>query len=886
MGVVYKAQDTTLDRFVALKFLPEHVSASADDTARFIQEAQAAAALNHPNICTIYGIEQAENKNFIVMEFVEGQTLQKKKSSLSTKQAIDVGIQVAEGLAAAHEKGIVHRDIKPENIMIRKDEIVQIMDFGLAKLRGASRLTKEGTTVGTVGYMSPEQVQGQDLDHRTDIFSLGVVLYELFAGEPPFKGVHETAINYETVNVDPPPVSSLKPEFKPDLDAIVLECLRKEKKERFQSAAEVARQLRRFRKETSKRSIAQTYASRGKPGSLDEQTAEGSGSLTNVSWGQKFKKGRLPWMVLAGFFFVIALWFALFNSGKRGEQRVLKATILPPANAEFLTLGGGQFALSPDGRRLVFAATDSTGKWMLYIRSLDSFQAHPLAGTEGAWYPFWSPDSRFIGFFAQQEGKLKKIDANGGPPQILCDSPMGRGGSWNEDGTIVFSPATNTAIWRVSASGGTPVRVTRLDAKRHEVNERYPFFLPDGKHFLYSARAQSKDQPNEETICVSSLDSTEEPKIILRASGSAAYANGYLLFVRDQTLMAQAFDANRLQVSGDEFPVAEDVGYDKTLNRSVFSVSKNGLVAFEKGTPSTESQLVWFDRSGKSVGVLDNTIQAYFDPCLSPDGKKVAVEIFDPQSSNEDIWIYDIVRKMWTRLTFDPATDWEPVWSANGTRIFFVSDRRNGKSGIYETDVNGQGGNQLLFAPDEDVIATSCSPDGKYLAYFSGDSATKLDLWILPLATTKTPSNAKPFPFLRTQFNEAWPSFSPDGKWIAYESDESGSFEVYVRPFPGPGPEVRISANGGLRPQWRKDGKELYYETKDNTLMAVEVKASRTEFNTGLVRSLFHEQYGLFGDIGAAADGRRFIVRLTMEVKTASPPIRLAENWNSEIEKK
>ncbi len=418
MGVVYKATDTKLDRFVALKFLPPHLAASEQDKARFIQEAKSASALNHPNVCTIHDIQEHDGQLFIVMEFVDGQTLQERKSTLSQKQALDIGIQIADGLAAAHEKGIVHRDIKPENIMIRKDGIVQIMDFGLAKLRGASRLTKEGSTVGTAGYMSPEQVQGLDADHRSDIFSLGVLLFEMLSGQPPFKGVHETAIAYEIVNVDSPPLSSIKPNIPPELDAIVLECLEKDPRERTQSASQISVDLKRYRRESSKQRASRITAARPV---MKVQDYEAEQPVERV---ERTKQSFLPWIVSGAFGAGCIVISFLYFFGSKPEVQSVRAFIQAPGGSSFAQQSGGasgvgQISISPDGRRIAFIAVDSTGMPRLYVRSLNSLIGLPLPGTENAFYPFWSPKSDFIAFFV--DGKLKKIDASGGPPLSICD---------------------------------------------------------------------------------------------------------------------------------------------------------------------------------------------------------------------------------------------------------------------------------------------------------------------------------------------------------------------------------------------------------------------------------------------------------------------------------
>jgi len=488
MGVVYKAHDTKLNRTVALKFLPPHLSASEKDKARFVQEAQSASALNHPNVCTIHDIQEYDGQMFIVMEFVDGQTLREKRGTISFKQAIEFGIQIADGLAAAHEKGIVHRDIKPDNIMIRKDGIVQIMDFGLAKLRESgskiTRLTKEGSTLGTAGFMSPEQVQGQETDHRSDIFSFGVLLYELFTGQLPFKGVHESALMYEIVNIDSPPMSSVKPDIDPELDRIVLECLQKEPDERYNSAKDIAKDLKRFKRESSRQRLPRSQV--GIPTMHREAKINTARQLSLLDRVPKY-----VWIALIGFFIcttVIAV--LLFNGQEKTTKEVVRAFIPLPENYTLTNnIGGGQVALSPDGHKLAFVAEDSLGIRILWVRSLNGLSATKLHGTEGALFPFWSPDNKYIAFTAN--GKLKKIEATGGPPFSICDMVTSRGGSWGKDGIIIFPVDQSVGISQVSDAGGTPKEITVLDKSRNEQTHRWPYFLPDGKHFLYFARTSS-----------------------------------------------------------------------------------------------------------------------------------------------------------------------------------------------------------------------------------------------------------------------------------------------------------------------------------------------------------------------------------------------------------
>ncbi|MBI3005651.1 MAG: serine/threonine-protein kinase [Ignavibacteriales bacterium] len=877
MGVVYKAQDTTLDRLVALKFLPPHVSSSSDDKVRFTQEAKSAAALSHPNICTIYGVEEHDAQYFIVMEYVEGRTLKEMKNNMPLKQAIDIGIQLSDGLAAAHEKGIVHRDIKPENIMVRKDGRVQIMDFGLAKLKGASRLTKEGSTVGTAGYMSPEQVQGLETDHRTDIFSLGVVLYELFSGQSPFKAAHETAIAYEIVNVDPEPISSIRGEIDPQIDAIVLEALQKEPSERYQSVAEIAKELRRFKRESSRTRVSRVTAARHVPKMSEDQPPK-------VFLGLRSRE--LLFAAAAGFFLVIALVFAIIHFlDTPVEVRSFRSTILPPDKATLInTVNGSHIALSPDGRMLAFVARDSIGKTLLWVRSLSALSGQPLSGTDGAEYPFWSPDNRHVGFFAG--GKLRKIETSGGPPQTICEALAGRGGSWNQDGVIVFTSGTSRPLSRVSAAGGVATIITTLDTSRSERGHRWPHFLPDGKHILFLSRTAPSGSSETDAIHVASLDSTEESKLLFHASSNVAYAGGHLLYLREQSLMAQPFDAARLQLTGDAFPIAEQIQFVAIASSAVFSVSQNGVLVYQVGGVQAGTQFTWFDRKGKPLGSIRKP-GSYFRFRLSPDNRRVAVEVVEPQSNTGfDIWLVDFARDIWTRFTFNPAIDRDPVWSPDGSRIVFDSFRK-GSADLYQRISSGAVNEEVLFESMNNKYPTDWSMDGKYLVYTEVSAGeTRPDLWVLPHT-----GDRKPKIFLQTEFSERRGVFSSDGKWIAYESDESGRFQIYVRPFPEPGAPTQVSTAGGSWPRWRRDGKEIFFITDNNAVMAAEVRMSRSAIEVGAVRQLFvvnafrGANFNVNG-YDVTADGQRFLVNTIVGETAQSPPITLVLNWQADVKKK
>jgi len=881
MGIVYKAEDTKLDRLVALKFLPPHLAASEQDKARFLQEARAAAALNHPNVCPIHDIQEHERQTFIVMDFVEGHTLRERRQELSIKQAVEIGIQIADGLTAAHEKGIVHRDIKPENIMLRKDGIVQIMDFGLAKLRGAARITKEGSTVGTAGYMSPEQVQGLETDHRTDIFSLGVILYELLAGQSPFKGVHETAIMYEIVNVDPAPISSLKPEVDPELDAIVLECLAKEPSERYQSAAEIAKDLRRFKRETSRKGISRVSTVR--PAVMTTVATQSS----RRGFFGLVRSPILAWSIAA--ILIVALVIVTIHYSIRPsiELYPIRSFIPPPekANYHYYGMGAGPAVISPDGRHIAFIAVTSEGKSLLYLRSLDAFSARPLPGTEGASYPFWSADSKFIGFFVWPS--LKKIDISGGLPVTICIAPVARGGTWNKDGTIIFQPLTVGPLYVVSSGGGAATVLTELDTSKNQTSHRWPHFLPDGKHFLYYASTTVVGAPAEENaVYVATLD-MKVNKLLLKTSANVAYAPGYILFMVGSTLKAQRFDESHLELKGDPVTIADSVLNDAGFSLAAFSVSLNGLLVFQTGTAQSGSQLRIVDQSGRETGRVGDIIE-HFEPRISPDGRRVLASIFDAKSKTDNLWIYEMARGVRTSLTSTMFYDDYPIWSPDASRILFYRLSKEGNSDLYVMRTDRIGSEEALLVSEATKIPTDWSYDGKYVAFTQyGSATTQGDVWMLPMT-----GDRKPFPFLQTAFDEWEARFSPNGKWVAYLSNETGENEVYVRPFPGPGNPWKVSKAGGILPRWKKESGssgtpdrvgEIFYITRDNKLMRAELRSRGSEVEV--------RDRPLFGvpafaeDFDVFPDGKRFLFNTSIEPRE-SPPITLVVNWEAEIRKK
>ena len=879
MGEVYLAVDSKLDRKVALKFLPAQMTAQPDARARFLQEARAASALNHPNICTIHDIQEHDGQLFIVMEHVDGQTLRDKRSTLSPKQVLEIGAQVADGLAAAHEQGIVHRDIKPENIMIRKDGIVQIMDFGLAKLHGATRLTKEGSTIGTAGYMSPEQVQGLDTDHRSDIFSLGVVLYELLTDQMPFKGMHDTAVMYEIVNINAAPPSAIRPDIEPELDRILLECLDKDKDERYQSAKELAKDLRRFRRSSDRSKISRVSTVRPALSTVDRVQTD---IRPSVGEPRKSSSAIIPW-ILCGVFGIAAaaLLFMTFSSPKP-DKTAIRFGVPAPEQLNLAVEGAGTLALSPDGKRLAFVGADSLGQTQLWVRSINNFNSERLPGTDNALYPFWSPDSRFIGFFA--DAKLKKIDVTGGPALTLCDVVAGRGGTWNKDGVIVFAPAPSGALSRVSAAGGVPTKLTVIDTAAGQSTHRWPWFLPDGNRFLYYVRiGPGAGDSKDDSVRIGSLDGAIE-RGLMQSPANACFANGHLIFLRERTLMAQPFDPESLEFGGDPVPLAEDVYADIGYSSVSVGVSENGTLAFQSGASALGSNIVVFGRDGTQLDTLGEP-GSYFDCDLSPDDRYFAVQLVDPATSNPDIWVFDINRRIRTRLTFSAAEDGYPAWSPDGAYIYFSAVRQTSLD-LYRKPATGAGTEELMFASSATKWLMDCATDGRNLVYIS-PTVTSIgdDLWILPIGPDGKAAG-EPHEFQKTEFDEDDASFSPDGRWLAFASAESGEYEVYVRPFPGPGGKWQISSKGGDFPRWRKDGRELFFISAGNSMMSVEVDGRTESFTVGEPKQLFPVRAPQANKpYDVSADGQTFYV-VTREAGFAASWINLVINWNGELAKK
>ena len=872
MGEVYRAKDTRLDRLVALKVLPPELAHNPEKRQRFEREARSISTLSHPHICTLHDIGQQDGVDYLVLEYLEGETLEKKleKGSMPAPEVLKYAIELADALDKAHQQGIIHRDIKPGNIMVTKSG-VKLMDFGLAKLKSDpvpvadaltemtadKKLTAEGTILGTFQYMAPEQLEGKEADARTDIFAFGAVVHEMTTGRPAFSGKTKASLIAAILSSDPKPITELAPMSPPALDHVVKTCLAKDPDDRWQTARDMKLQLKW---------IAAAGLQSGLPAPV----------VVHRKWSESF-----AWAV-AAVALLVAMSFAIghFLTAPT-EVSSIRSSILPPEKSAFYFMGGsgGPVTVSPDGRRLSFVATNADGKNLLWVRSLDALAALPLPGTEGAVFPFWSPDSRFIGFFS--DGKLKKIDAAGGSVQVLSEAPLGRGGTMNADGVILFTPDVRAPIYRVSATGGPGTPVTEFETDPLGTTHRWPYFLPDGRHFLYLVLRPGGGSKTD-GIYIASLD-RKMNKFLLGATSNVVYALGYLLFSRGNTLMAQPFDATHLELSGGAFPVAEQVQYDSLLWRGVFSVSQNGILAYQGGgIEQVGTQLLWLDRAGKQIEPIGEPA-FYFTNSLSPDGQKLAVQVTDLQRKNSDIWVYELLGGTRNRFTFDSsldAYDSNPVWSPDGSRIVFASNRK-GHFDLYQIASSGGAKEGVLLQSNDDKLPTSWSPDGRFIAYDSRDPKreTKGDIWILPLL-----GDRKPFPFLSTNFEKDSAQFSPDGRWIAYSSDESGKFEIYVAPFPGPGGKWQISTNGGFFPVWRRDGTELFYVALDNTtFMAAEIKMKGSTFEVHTVRPLFQRQVRTLGGnpYDVSGDGLRFLVNSIPRAEQNPAPITLVTDWTA-----
>jgi Tol biopolymer transport system component len=856
MGEVYRAKDTRLDRTVAVKVLPQHLSSSPDSRQRFEREAKTISQLSHPHICALYDVGREGETEYLVMEYLEGETLSDRllKGPLAFEQVLRYGIEIADALDKAHRQGIVHRDLKPGNVMITKSG-VKLLDFGLAKAiaptgrtsgasltalptQAGSNLTQEGTILGTFQYMAPEQLEGKEADARTDIFAFGAVLYEMATGQKAFSGKSQASLISSIMGTEPPAVSAVSPMTPPAFDRVVRTCLAKDADDRWQTAHDVMLEIKW---------VAEGGSAAGLPAPVVA----------------KRKNRERLWMAAAGVGLLALGLLAgrAFRAPVR-EARALRLSLSPPANAPFETFRS--VTVSPDGERIAFVGETSEGRRSLWVRALDALQPRLLPGTEGALHPFWSPDSRFLGFFA--DGKLKKIDASGGPPQVLANAPFDYGGTWSRDGVIVFAPTVDEGLYRVSASGGTPVAVTRLGPR--EEAHRWPSFLSDGRHVVFLADARRTEDHH---LKIGSIDAPNS-QVLSNAVSSVAFAEpGYILFVRAGSLLAQRFDVKRLRLDGEPVVVGEKIAEDGNINHKFeFSVSRNGVLAYRSADPA--SQLTWFDRSGRPAGKIGDPTRRNLVE-LSPGGNQVAYEQLDADGRHADLWLIDLSRAVTSRFTFDPGSNFSPVWSPDGSRIAYGATRKEFLD-LYVRSAVAGAQEELLLASGDDKGPTSWSPDGRYILFEDYTSDRGIDLMLLSLEGAR-----KAEPFVQTRFDEQRATFSPDGKWVAYVSNESGRDEVYVTSFPARANRRQVSTGGGGRPRWRADGRELFYGARGGKLLSVDVGPNG---DFGPPRNILQVRGAR--DYAVAPDGQRFLVDVALEDPGAAPAT-IVLNWTADLKK-
>jgi eukaryotic-like serine/threonine-protein kinase len=875
MGEVYRARDPRLGRDVAIKILP---SLDIELKARFAVEARAIASLSHPHICTLYDVGQQDATDYLVMEHLEGQTLAARleRGPLKLVDALRYATEIADALDKAHRAGVVHRDLKPANIMLT-DSGAKLLDFGVAKLRpspatvtggmatvtASTPLTGRGIVVGTPQYMAPEQLEGKEADTRSDLFALGAILYEMVTGRKAFEGSSPASLIAAIMSAEPP-FTELRTLSPPGFDHLVKTCLMKNPGDRRQTAHDVV---------------------------LELQWIANQSDVTTAP--PRAERQLWKWIVAAAVLVSASAGLTRYLTMNVPLRQTMRVSVLPPENEPAESFP----AISPDGSRLAFSARGPGGETVLWLRPLESSSLIPIAGTEGARDPFWSPDSRSIGFFAH--GKLKIVGAGLGsapsPVQTLAEAPEPRGGTWSPDGVIIFARNIEDGLYRVLSSGGDVTAVTTLDRSKRENSHRWPQFLPDGRHLLFFARSASAEHQG---IYVGTPGSSDW-KLLLRTPLNAlvvgmprrgpplalfSSGHGYLLFMREQTVLAQPFDLDRLELSDEPSLVAELVG--TAMNRGMFSASGNSTLAYrvmvENLTPA------WFDRAGKPLGTMKSVSGG--NPRLSPDGKQIAFVRADPQSGAGDIWLEDVSRGRLTRLTSHPGYEWIPIWSPDGSRVAFASNRE-GTMDLYEKAVSGSEQERLLLKSDNRKIPTDWSRDQEFLLFQQEDPKNGWDLWALPVKGER-----KPFPLLTSEFDETWGALSPDGEWLAYTSDETGDNQIYVQRFMDhaasggnnhrPTGKLAISADGGVQPHWRADGKELFYLGRDGKMMSVTIKTAPS-CEVGTVAPLFAATaiQGLDAQAyDVTSDGQRFLITATSD-QGRPRPVTLFLNWTAALRK-
>jgi Tol biopolymer transport system component len=871
MGEVYRARDARLGRDVAIKVLPESVARETERLSRFQREAKMLAALNHPNIASIYGFEDSGSVHGLVMELVEGPTLADRiaQGAIPIDEALGIAKQIAEAVEYAHERGIIHRDLKPANIKLAGDDAVKILDFGLAKALDVDAsqsdmsnsptitrmATQAGIILGTAAYMSPEQAKGKTVDRRTDIWAFGCVFYEMLTGKSAFGGETVTETLAAVIRAEPDWTLLLE-DTPAAIRRLLGRCLKKDVRQRLQAIGD------------ARIAIEEVIA-----GGLEDSQAPAAAVASPVPFPRW--REMLPWGVAAILLIAAAVCATLLWRAASAPVRSVRSYILPPDGTSFAFAAPiGSSVISPDGTKLIFSARGSDGKQMLWVRNLDSLSSQPREGTQDGSFPFWSPDSVSVGFFAH--GKLMKIDASGGPAETICDAGSARGGTWSANGVIVFAPKTIGGLDHVPAAGGNATELMATDKTLQQLPARWPEFLPDGIHFLYFGG--SPMGPNSGGIYLGSLASGERT-LLIAADSDALYASpGYLMFLRGKTLMAQPFGANGLKVTGDAFPIAEQVASPSSYRLGHFSVSEHGELVYDNAQQD-QSQVTWLDASGKQLGTVGDP-GVYLDLRISPNGKRLVETIGN--SSTNDLWLMDLDREVRTRFTFDVAVHGYPIWSPDGTELAFYSFSP-GNLNIYEKAANGTGATETLVTDGAPKEPSDWSRDGRFIAYWRQDieGGGGLGVWILPMF-----GDRKPYRLLQTQLNELRPSFSPDGKWLAYSSNESGRYEAFIVSFPQPSSKFQVSSGGGGYVRWRADGKGLYFVSADNKMMMADVEETGGTLQIGATHTLFQlaQPSGEVPAYDVTSDGKKFLVAEPIAASGVQP-VTLVTNWLAAVKK-
>jgi eukaryotic-like serine/threonine-protein kinase len=932
MGEVYRARDSKLGREVALKVLPAAFSADADRMARFRREAQVLASLNHPNIAGIYGLEDGTLQDdkphavhldpnsssrapvvsgtppALVMELVEGPTLAERLRlrRIELEDSLPIARQIAEALEAAHDRGIIHRDLKPANVKIRPDGVVKILDFGLAKavqgdpassdLQNSPTIshmtTMAGTILGTAAYMSPEQAKGKTLDRRTDVWSFGCVLFEMLSGKQAFSGETSTDILADVIRGEPP-WPELPANTPARLAELLRRCLQKDTKQRLQAIGEARIAIEQTLAEltvvanSSIESMAAAAASAA--GAPPSATATGASAIStaaasgfshpaSVAIPAPPSKSTLP-VILAFLFAVLAAWFAYnYFSHLPKPAPAIVTQILPPDGETFALTGNyaGPPVLSPDGRYLAFVSTDEAGVHRLWIRPLSETKLQLIANSDGATEPFWSPDSRSVGYFAA--GKMYRVEITGGSPRAVTDAINARGGSWSPSGTILYTPNTALGLRTVADSGGTGQPLGKPEPDSHIPNRRWPQILPDGQHFICFARA---DVAAESGVFAGSLDGSP-PKLVLHNDSSAIYAApGYLIFVQGGVLMAQKFDTRTLSVSGQALPLAQHAEVNAIIYRSIVTAADNGLLVYGTGSGAQGSYTIqWTDRTGKVLGTVGDPAE-YSDPRISHDGTKLAVSI-DTGEGGNNIWVYDLIHGTRNRVTFGNGVSSGPTWSPDDKTLIFSSGAR-GRFQMYQQPADGSGQARPVTGSDNMEVNAFSSADGKYVAFTVPNTGSSFSqIWLLPLA-----AGGKAAPFIQGNYDVLSAAISPNSKWLAYTSNETGHNEVYVVPLAGGPGKWQVSSAGGFGPRWSGKGDEISYISPDGDLMLASIKPTNNSLIIGNVTKLFHvgqnSAFNIFR-YDFAPDGKRFLV-MTVGSQAHPDPLTVVSNWQALLPK-